>query len=144
MAGADPYIVGKAAWAYATVTARNQVTLGAMERALDALAQHQGRKSLILVSEGFIHDSELEEFRRIAHRLATREHRDLLPEQPAAWAVPSSLDEVPGVRVGRGSWPPSSPTSPQNSGGSVSLAQDSGGFTIRDSSEFATGLQAHR
>jgi len=35
-------------------TSRNKITLGAMTRAIEALAETKGRKSMILVSQGFI------------------------------------------------------------------------------------------
>ena len=61
----DPYITSKAAETYYAATARNHVSLGAIERGLNSLERLEGRKSLILVSEGFVYDIHLPEFKRI-------------------------------------------------------------------------------
>jgi len=58
-----PMVRAKAAEAYMNVRVRNQATLHALERVADALAQGKGRKSVILVSDGFVHDPSLPEFR---------------------------------------------------------------------------------
>ena len=44
----------------------NRTTLHVLERSLEALNATKGRKSLILVSEGFIYDPNLQEFKRVA------------------------------------------------------------------------------
>jgi VWFA-related protein len=60
-----PLVRAKAAEAYMNVRVRNQATLHALERVADALAQGKGRKSVLLVSDGFIHDPSLPEFRDV-------------------------------------------------------------------------------
>ena len=62
---ADPVLATRASMQYVQARARNQVTLQVLERALNSLAGVRGRKSVILVSEGFIYDPNLEEFRRV-------------------------------------------------------------------------------
>ena len=61
----DPLITGRAAEVYYAALARNRTTLRALERSLNALVDQRGRKSLILVSEGFIYDPGLLEFKGI-------------------------------------------------------------------------------
>jgi VWFA-related protein len=60
-----PIVRVNAAQAYMSVRLRNQATLHALERVADALAQGRGRKSVLLVSDGFIHDPSLPEFRDV-------------------------------------------------------------------------------
>ena len=60
-----PIVRVNAAQAYMNVRLRNQATLHALERVADALAQGKGRKSVLLVSDGFIHDPSLPEFRDV-------------------------------------------------------------------------------
>jgi VWFA-related protein len=60
-----PLVRAKAAEAYMNVRVRNQATLHALERIADALAQGKGRKSVLLVSDGFVHDPSLPEFRDV-------------------------------------------------------------------------------
>jgi VWFA-related protein len=137
----DPYIISKAAETYYEATARNRATLGAMERALNGLVAIQGRKSLILVSEGFIYDSQVNEFKRIiraARRANTTiyflysrglsgiapgmdaEFQTMVPEEDLGFAFTTEIEAT---------------------GGSQSLASDTGGFTIRDSNDLAGSLK---
>lgn len=137
----DPYVTSKAAETYYAVAARNRATLGAIERALNGLVAIKGRKSLVLVSEGFIYDSQINEFKRIvsaARRANTTiyflysrglsgiapgmgaEFQVVVPEEDLGFAFATEIEE---------------------SGGSQSLASDTGGFTIRDSNDLAGGLK---
>src|SRR5262249_1495268 len=61
----DPMVSGKAADVYFQAMTRLRTTLDVCERALNGLTGAKGRKSMILVSEGFIHDLNLDEFKRV-------------------------------------------------------------------------------
>ncbi|MCG6924718.1 MAG: VWA domain-containing protein, partial [Acidobacteria bacterium] len=61
----DPYVTSRAAEVYYQAQVRNRTTLDVLERALNGLAEGRGRKSLILVSEGFIYDPNMPEFRAV-------------------------------------------------------------------------------
>ena len=65
MATEDPYVTGRAAEVYYAAQTRNRVTLRAIERALLALVPVKGRKSLVIVSDGFVYDTHLDGFRRV-------------------------------------------------------------------------------
>ena len=80
----DPFVTGRASEVYYQATTRLRTTLDVLERALNGLAGAKGRKSLILVSEGFIHDLNLDEFKRVHNASRRAEHRDLLPERARA------------------------------------------------------------
>jgi len=54
-----------AAQAYARATARNEQTLGVVERSLSALTAARGRKSLVFVSGGLIQDPRLSIYREV-------------------------------------------------------------------------------
>jgi VWFA-related protein len=141
MAVEDPVVTSRAAEVYFAATARNHVTLGAMQRALEALATVKGRKSLILVSDGFIYDTQLAEFKRLidASRRVnttiyflnsrgleglpdalTAEYSTMLPQEDLGFAFSQDAEATEG---------------------SSSLAADSGGFTIRNSNDLAGGLK---
>jgi VWFA-related protein len=64
-----PLVRTKAAEAYLNVRTRNQATLRALERVAFALAQGKGRKSVLLVSDGFVHDPSLTEFRDVVRAM---------------------------------------------------------------------------
>ncbi len=137
----NPYVTGRAADVYFQATARNRITLEAMERALNALVATKGRKSMILVSEGFIYDPNLDEFKRVveASRRAnaaiyflntrglegmpiymTAEFGPALPEQDVGFAFTESYEA---------------------SEGSDSVAADSGGFSVRNTNDLGAGIK---
>jgi len=137
----DPYVNGRATEVYFQATARMRVTLDTLERALNGLAGARGRKSLILVSEGFIHDINLDEFKRVnnAARRAntaiyfvnarglegvplamTAQFGPALPEQDVGFAFAETFDAVAGSEV---------------------VANESGGFTVRNTNDLSKGIQ---
>jgi VWFA-related protein len=137
----DPIVTGRAAEVYLGAAARNRITLEALERSLTALAGVEGRKSLILVSDGFIYDPQLDLFRRLidASRRANT----------ALYFVNSrGLEGLPLAMTAEFS----APLPPEDIGsafaesfeateGSESLAADSGGFTVRNTNDLARGLK---
>jgi VWFA-related protein len=137
----DPYLTGRASEVYYQAMTRVRTTLDTLERALNGLAGAKGRKSVILVSEGFIHDINVDEFKRVneASRRAnaaiyflnarglegmpaymTAEFGPALPDQDVGFAFTESLDAVAGADV---------------------VADDSGGFTVRNTNNLAGGIQ---
>ncbi|HSB62088.1 MAG TPA: VWA domain-containing protein, partial [Vicinamibacteria bacterium] len=137
----DPFVTGRATEVYFAATSRNRITLEVLERSLNALASTKGRKSLILVSEGFIYDPNLDEFKRViqASRRAnaaiyfvnsrglegmplamTAQFGPALPEQDIGFAFNESFEATEGAD---------------------SLASDSGGFTVRNTNDLASGFK---
>ncbi len=139
--GEDPYVSGRAAEVYFQATSRNRITLEVLERSLNALAPAKGRKSLILVSEGFIYDPNLDEFKKVtqASRRAntaiyfinsrglegmpmymTAEFGPALPEQDIGAAFNENIEATEGAD---------------------SLSADSGGFTVRNTNDLSAGIK---
>jgi VWFA-related protein len=137
----DPYVNGRASEVYYQAMTRVRTTLDALERALNGLASAKGRKSVILVSEGFIHDLNIDEFKRVneASRRAnaaiyflnarglegmplamTAEFGPALPDQDVGFAMTEGWDAV---------------------GGSEVVANESGGFTVRNTNDLSAGIQ---
>ena len=137
----DPYVTGRASEVYYMALTRLRTTLDALERALNGLAMAKGRKSVILVSEGFIHDINVDEFKRVneASRRAnaavyflnarglegmpvemTAQFGPALPAQDVGSAYTDSLDAVAGAEE---------------------VADDSGGFTVRNTNNLSAGIQ---
>jgi VWFA-related protein len=65
-----PLVTAKATEAYGNATNRNQATLRALERVAEALGQGRGRKAVILVSDGFVYDSSLPEFKSVVRAMS--------------------------------------------------------------------------
>jgi VWFA-related protein len=141
MAVEDPVITSRAAEVYFEAAARNHQTLGSLERAIAALAPVRGRKSIVLVSEGFVYDTQLPEFKKIldASRRVnaaiyflnargleglpdalTADYSTVLPQEDLGFAFAQEAETQEG---------------------SISLAADSGGFTVRNSNDLAGGLR---
>ena len=141
MAVEDPVVTSRAAEVYYEAAARNHLTLGAIERAVSGARPVRGRKSVVLVSEGFVYDTQLPEFKRILDATRrvnaviyfvnsrgleglpdalTAEYSTVLPAEDLGFAFAQTMETTEG---------------------SVSLAADSGGFTVRNSNDLAAGLK---
>ena len=137
----DPYVTARASEVYYLAVTRLRTTLDALERALNGLAAAKGRKSVILVSEGFIHDINQDEFKRVnqASRRAnaavyflnarglegmpvamTAQFGPALPDQDVGFAFAESYDAVAGAEV---------------------VSDESGGFTVRNTNDLSGGIQ---
>jgi VWFA-related protein len=137
----DPFVSARASEVYFASRTRSQATLGVLERALNGLVGGRGRKSVVLVSEGFIDDPNLDEFRRVevASRRANAaiyflnatglealpigfgaEFGPPLPSQDMGFALSSVVEAA---------------------GGADSLAAETGGFSVRNTNDLAGGIQ---
>ena len=137
----DPFLTGRAAEVYYQATTRLRTTLDTMERVINGLATARGRKSVVLVSEGFIYDINLDEFKRVnnASRRAnaaiyfvnarglegmpdymTAQFGPALPDQDVGFAFTDQLDAVAGAEE---------------------VAADSGGFVVRNTNDLTGGVQ---
>jgi VWFA-related protein len=137
----DPLLRARAADIYYQAAARLRTTLDVMERVVNGLAAARGRKSVILVSEGFIFDLNLDEFKRVAEAsrranaaiyfvnarglegmpaAMTAQFGTQLPDQDVGYAFTDQLDQVAGAEE---------------------IADDSGGFVVRNTNDLAGGVQ---
>jgi len=137
----DPLVTMRAAELYYGVAARNRITLEAMERSLQALADVRGRKSLVLVSDGFVYDPQTDLFKRLvdASRRAntaiyfvnSRGLEALPLALTAEFSAPLPAEDIGSAFV----------ESFEATEGSESLAADSGGFTVRNSNDLLGGFK---
>ncbi len=137
----DPFVSARAAEVYYAAAARNQATLDALERALNGLVGAKGRKSVILVSEGFIYDPNVDDFRRV-NRAALQANAAVyflnarglggMPDVMTAEFGPSLPDQDMGYNFG---------LTFEEVGGSENIAADSGGFTVRNTNDLSDGIE---
>jgi VWFA-related protein len=137
----DPLVTGRAAELYYGVAARNRITLEALERSLQALVDVQGRKSLVLVSDGFIYDPQIDLFKRLvdASRRAntaiyfvnSRGLEGLPLAMTAEFSAPLPQEDIGSAFA----------ESFEATEGSESLAADSGGFTVRNTNDLGSGFK---
>jgi hypothetical protein len=137
----DPMVRGKAQEVYYQAVTKNRLTLEVMERVLSSLTSTKGRKSMILVSEGFIFDPNLDEFKRVVQ--ASRrsncaiyflDTRGLsgMSEYFSAEFGPSMDTQDLGAAFG---------AQFEASEGSESLAADSGGFSVKNTNDLSVGIK---
>lgn len=137
----DPLVRGRAAEIYFQAVARNRITLEVLERVIRSMEPVQGRKAVILVSQGFIYDPNLSEYRNVV-QVARRSNvaiyfldtRGLggLPDFASA-----EFGEVTDTRdIGA-----AFTETYEASAGSESLASDSGGFSVSNTNDLARGVR---
>jgi VWFA-related protein len=132
------------------VRARNRATLRRLARVVGSLSSGLGRKSVILVSDGFVHDPGLEEFKWVTQaalaanaaiyfvnaRGLEEAATAIGPEQAGPRSTSTEDTAAASYRdIGRTMF-----IAGQESEGANVLASDSGGFTIRNTSRIADGL----
>ena len=135
-----PLVRQRAQETYLLATSRNKITLGVMERAIRSLTGIRGRKSMILVSQGFIYDTQLDELKYVVD--ASRQvnvpvyfvdTRGLLalPEAfTAAFGRPLEAQDTVAVLA----------DITRDAEGSENVALDTGGFAIKNSNDLAGGM----
>ncbi len=136
----DMDVRSRAAEAYRLATSRNKITLDVMARALTALAGTPGRKSMILVSQGFVYDLELREMKKVVEASLRSntpvyfiDSRGLvgLPDSfTAAFGPPIDVQDTVAVLA----------DVTRDAEGTESLALDTGGFVVKNSNDLAGGI----
>jgi VWFA-related protein len=137
----DPFVTARATEVYFQARTRNRVTLDVIERALNGMAKARGRKSVILVSDGFVHDPSLEEFKRVTaasrranaaiYFLNARGLQGMPVELTAAFGPPLAAQDVGFAHL----------SMDMEDDGSEALASDSGGFTVKNTNDLEAGIQ---
>jgi VWFA-related protein len=137
----NPYVRGRASDVYFQAVSRNRITLQILDRVLSSLQGVKGRKSMILVSEGFIYDPNLDDFKKVVQSsrrsnmaiyfLDTR-GLEGLPFFASAEYGPASDTQDIGAAFS---------DTLQAAEGAESLAADSGGFTVKNSNDLGKGIQ---
>jgi VWFA-related protein len=137
----DPFVRGRATEIYFQSVARNRITLQVLQRVLMSLASTKGRKSLILVSEGFIYDPNLDEFKQVTQAsrranvaiyfLDTRGLEGTSTYFTAEFGPPLDSRDVGAAFT----------ETLEASEGSESLASDSGGFSVKNTNDLANGVK---
>jgi VWFA-related protein len=136
-----PFIQSRAEAVYSDAVARNRLTLELLGRAVAALKPARGRKSVILLSKGFVMDTELRGFKDVAR--AARDANVAIYFVDAR-GLEATTSQFTAEAIG--------PTDERDifqahagialeAAGSVSVAEDSGGFAVHDTNDLAGGLR---
>jgi VWFA-related protein len=137
----DPYVSARAADVYSQYRVRSRTTLAILQRSLEALNATKGRKSVILLSAGFIWDPNLEEFKRVAQAARRANTAVYFVNAEGLKGMPSqftaefggALPEADlGFALSEDFW---------DAEGAETIASESGGFTVSDSNDLSAGLK---
>jgi VWFA-related protein len=136
----DPFVDNKAAETYLAARTRNRSTFGAIERVMKPLADTRDRKAVLLVSEGFVYDPAEPGYRLVVEA-ARRANAALY------FIDTRGLDDLPGFysaqfgeRIDEKNVLSAIADMTQESEGAVSLARDTGGFTVAKTNDLETGI----
>ena len=139
--GGDPIVRARAQEVYFRVVSRNRITLELLERILTSLSAARGRKSMVLVSQGFVYDPSLTEFKEVVQAarrsnvavyfLDTRGLGGLPMELGAEFGPPLEEQDIGSALL----------ENVEASGGAETIAIDSGGFVVSNNNDLAGGIQ---
>ena len=137
----EPFVQARAVEAYARAAARNRATLAGLSQTIESMASVRARKSLIIVSPGFIMDQELPLFpgvedaaRRANIAMYFVDARGLEVQSvfaSAQFGSPADSRDVGAANADLA----------LEAEGAASLAESSGGFSVRNSNDLAAGLR---
>ncbi len=137
----EPFVQSRAGEAYVRATARNRATLGALKATIESMEAVRGRKSVVVMSPGFILDQELALFRQVedAARRANIamyfvDVRGLVAQSvfsSAQFGSPIDSRDVGAANADL----------MLEAEGAVSLAETSGGFAVQNSNDLQAGLR---
>ena len=139
--GMIPFIVrDRAEYTYRLATNRNKVTLDVMERAIRSLAGIRGRKAMILVSQGFIYDTQLDELRNVVDASRRVNVPVYFVDTRGLLSLPSAFTAEFGRPIESQDTVAVLADITRDAEGSEDIALDTGGFAIKNSNDLVGGM----
>lgn len=140
-ADGDPYVQARAADVYYQASSRNRITLQVLERVLMSLAATRGRKSLILVSQGFIYDPQLDEFKKVVQTSRRSNVAMYFVDTRGLGGLPSFASAEFGPAIDTQDIGAAFGDEFEQSAGAETLAADSGGFSVKNTNDLNRGFE---
>ena len=134
-------IQAKAAQVYTAARSRARHTLRTLERVIESLAAGKGRKAVLLVSEGFIHDPSVGEFRDVVRAARQANAAVYFIDAAGGPGVLGAGVTDSGVPVEERDVLTVAAQAPLEVGGAVSVAADTGGESFRNAQDLAEGMR---
>ncbi len=142
LAGAgDPFVEARATEVYFQSVSRNRITLEILQRVLTSLGAAKGRKSVILVSEGFIYDPNLDEFKDAVQASRRANAAMYFLDARGLTGMPAYFTAEFGPAIDSRDVGAAFLDTLQESEGSESLASDSGGFSVKNTNDLGRGIE---
>jgi VWFA-related protein len=136
----DPYVERKASELYLQVKNRSKATLAALERAIKPLEATRDRKTVILVSEGFIYDTAQEGFKRVTEA-ARRANAAIYFVDTRGLVMPSIYSAEFGAPIDERDVGAVLADASQDAEGAEFLSLETGGFAVRNSNDLVGGVE---
>jgi len=137
----DLMVEARASETYRQVRSRSDVTLRALERALESLRAARGRKAMILVSDGFVFDTTNDRFKQVAESARRSNVAIYFLNTRGLEGLDSLYGAGLGVPLDSGDMGPVMADVTQEAAGSEHLAEATGGFTVRNTNDLVGGIQ---
>jgi VWFA-related protein len=137
----DPMVEGRASEVYFQSVSRNRITLEILQRVLNSLSAAKGRKSVILVSEGFIYDPNLTEFRDVVQASRRGNAAMYFLDVRGLTGMPAYFSAEFGPPVDTQDLGAVFLDTLQEAEGAESIAADSGGFSVKNTNDLGKGIQ---
>ena len=131
----------RAAQVYARVLTQNEATLSVLERAFASLGPVRGRKSVILVSGGFVNDPQESGLRRAVTESRRANAALYFLDARGLEGAPSNLSAESGTRIDFNDLGATLEEAKERSEGSHSLAVDTGGFSVENDNDLKRGME---
>jgi VWFA-related protein len=136
----DPVIRMRAASVYNAAISRNKTTLTVLTRALRSVADVPGRKSVVLVSQGFVHEPDLDEMRE-AVRASLRANAPVyFVNTRGLLALGETMNSAQTNPINAQDTLLTMTDPERESEGAESMALDTGGFAIEHTNDLARGI----
>jgi len=133
-------VLSRASFVYARASARNEQTLGILERSLEALAAERGRKTVVFASGGLVQDPRLSIYRRVVSSARRVNAAVYFLDARGLSAAPAGMDGEIATRTefrDLGAW---FTESRERGEGSQALAADTGGFSLTNRNDLGPAL----
>jgi VWFA-related protein len=139
--GGDPLVRGRATEVYFQAVSRNRITLEVLERVIRSMEPVRGRKTVILVSQGFIYDPNLDEFRTVVQVARRSNVAIYFLDTRGLGGLPDFASAEFGESIDNRDIGAAFSENFEASAGADSLAADSGGFSVSNTNDLAKGIR---
>jgi len=136
----DLYVDNKAAETYLKVRTRNRATFAALERVLRPLEASRDRKAVVFMSEGFVYDPAEAGYRRVVEAARRANAALYFVDTRGLADLPGFYSAQFGGRIDENNVLSAIADTTQDAEGAVSLARDTGGFSISSTNDLESGV----